>query len=473
MPAHSHALDLSKLENREALAARKAPYWNILEYCRHIGFAKLPTGARSWMARIRCIDGRYKQKQLASANPGAGIGYSEAVQMARHWFAGSEIVAVAAEPYPIGVNRTLNYSKSAEQFTVGDAMHAFVEWKRIAAAKSTFETNLSLINYHIIPRLGDFPVDDLNNRVFAEFCRDLLETSPELANKGLATKTPLEQLDHERLRKRKKTLNTVIGLLRVAIEMAWENGDVKSERCSRILRRVPHADTPRQFFLTRKQAKSLIAACRPDLALLVLGALYTGCRVSELARIKARDVGGHVFGVYVEPLKSRRGRYVILPDEGMSFFLDQVEGLGDEDPVFTMASGKPWSGCHKHLFRDAVRRADLPKGFVFHGLRHTYASQLVQAGTPLSVVAKQLGHSNAETVSRTYGHLCCDTIEAQIATRFARLHAQRSDPRLDRLRDTLQTREEPNWSWPESNHSRASGEIVTLLKAREEELKPT
>ena len=170
-------------------------------------------------------------------------------------------------------------------------------------------------------------------------------------------------------------------------------------------------------------------------------------------------------------MKSYRGRYVILPNEGMSFFLDQSEALEDEDLAFRMSSGRSWSGCHKHLFKEAVRRAGLPEGFVFHGLRHTYASQLVQAGTPLAMIAKQLGHTNTDTVSRTYGHLCCDGLENEISRRFAPLQKARKDVRLQRLRDTLQSKAEPRWSWPRKNKSRATGKVVAILREREEELR--
>jgi hypothetical protein len=65
-----------------------------------------------------------------------------------------------------------------------------------------------------------------------------------------------------------------------------------------------------------------------------------------------------------------------------------------------------------------VKAARLPLGFSFHGLRHTYASQLVQAGAPLSVVAEQLGHANTVSVSRTYGHIAPQIREAEIRQRF-------------------------------------------------------
>ena len=462
--------DLSIIHDVVSLKPRKYPYWNILEYCRHLGIEKTSRGDCNWMARVRRTNGNYKQIRLAKVAPihSDGVSFTEALSLARCWFDLPEIQAIASVPYSVGPNAELKYTKTNDKFTVGDAMHGFVEWKRIAAATTYFQTSLSLINHHIIPRLGDLAVEELSLSVFTQFCLDVLETPPKRGNEQLGPRIPVEELGHEQLRKRKKTLNTVIGLLKAAIELAWENGDVESERSWRLLRRVPHADTPRQFFLTRAQAKRLIATCRPDLALLVQAALYTGCRVSELAAMRARDVGGHVYGVYVAPLKSYRGRYVVLPDEGMSFFLDQVEGLEDEGLVFRMSSGKSWTGCHKHLFKDAVRRAGLPEGFVFHGLRHTYASQLVQAGTPLAVIAKQLGHSNTDTVSRTYGHLCCDSTEAEISKRFAPLQKRRRDVRLNALRNTLQSKSEPAWSWPNRNRSKASGEIVKMLRQHEE-----
>jgi len=60
---------------------------------------------------------------------------------------------------------------------------------------------------------------------------------------------------------------------------------------------------------------------------------------------------------------------------------------------------------YKAQFKQATQRAGLPREFVFHGLRHTYASQLVAAGVMLEIVARQLGHSNTTTVSRFYGQL--------------------------------------------------------------------
>ena len=41
----------------------------------------------------------------------------------------------------------------------------------------------------------------------------------------------------------------------------------------------------------------------------------------------------------------------------------------------------------------------------FHILRHTWASLAAMNGTPLLVVAKNLGHADTRMVERHYGHL--------------------------------------------------------------------
>ena len=105
----------------------------------------------------------------------------------------------------------------------------------------------------------------------------------------------------------------------------------------------------------------------------------------------------------------------------MSFFLAQCEGKKAADHVFLSEKGKIWRGQHANLFRRAVSLAGLPKTFVFHGLRHTYASDLVRSNVPLEVVAKQLGHANTMTVSNTYGHLAEHFREDQVRSRFTPL----------------------------------------------------
>jgi integrase/recombinase XerD len=477
----THAPSLAIRKTVEALPHRREPYWNILEYCRHIGLEKRCGRQAYWVARIRKSDGRYKQARLAALDYSGtlGVGYGEAICLAHRWFAKPEIASISARSYPVGPRQSLDYTPKGVGFTVGDALLDYVEWKRIAAAESHFLTNLSLINHHIIPQLGDVQVEDLTSRQITSFSLDVLQSAPKRGNRELGPSRDLSEIDPEALRKRKKTLNALIGILRLAIRLAWENGDIQSERAWRCIRSVPNADKPRNIVLDRTQCTRLLSCCREDLRQLVQGALYTGCRAGELAALQVRDVASDIFGIYVGPSKSRRARYVYLPDEGMAFFLGLCAGRAPEEHVFLMQSGRNWHGNHKHLFKDAVRQAGISESFVFHGLRHTYASQLVQAGTPLLIVAKQLGHANTDTVSRTYGHLSPNTCETEIRSRFAPLSqtmaeaAGSKSKELDRIRSSLQSGysvearlQKSRSSWPRSNFNHNSDPLIRLLRDR-------
>lgn len=408
---------------RAALPIRNTPYYQLIVYGRHIGYLRDPQGD-AWYARIRTRAESYYRRRLgfaASPERPNGLTYDQAMAKALDWFSSTSIKPMAAESKQIGIREELIVCPLPGSYAVAHALSDYVEWKRLAAAKSHFQTSLSLINLHIIPRVGNVLLSEFCGEHLRRFVRDVLETPPKRGNRPVGPKHSIDSLDDEALRKRKKTVNTLIGILRVAFQIAWENGKTDSERSWRCLRRIPAVDRPRTLHLSRNECRELLVACRPDLARLVLGALYTGCRSTELLSMRCEDVGRDGYGVYVMPLKKYRPRFVFLPDEGMAWFLDLVRGRKPKDRVFLRDSGLPWFGNQKGLFKAAVREAGLPDEFSFHSLRHTYASQLIQAGATIYAVADQLGHADPTTVLRTYGHLAPQMRESEVRQRFTPL----------------------------------------------------
>lgn len=429
--------DVSCPEVRANLPTRNTPYYQLIVYGRHIGYLRDEQGD-AWYARIRTRAESYYRRRLglaASQQRPSGLSYEQALALAMEWFVSSGIRPWAAEAKQIGVRQELIVCPVPGTYSVAHAMHDYVEWKRLVAAKTHFQTNLSIINYHIIPRLGNVALEQFNGEHLRKFVRDVLETPPKRGNQKVAPKRSIDSIDDESLRKRKKTVNTLIGILRVAFQIAWESGKTDSERAWRCLRRIPAVDRPRTLYLSRNECRELLAVCRPDLARLVLGALYTGCRSTELLSMRCEDVGRDGYGVYILPVKKYRPRFVFLPDEGMAWFLELVRGKKPKDLVFTRDSGLAWFGNQKHLFKAAVREAGLPDEFTFHGLRHTYASQLIQAGATIYAVAEQLGHANPTTVLRTYGHLAPQIRESEVRQRFTPLSFENHNASAARAED--------------------------------------
>ena len=74
-------------------------------------------------------------------------------------------------------------------------------------------------------------------------------------------------------------------------------------------------------------------------------------------------------------------------------------GLNDTGEFVTNEDGE----------RVPIKIEDARQRVVFHSLRHTFASWLVQKGTPLYTVAELMGHTTLE-MTRRYSHLAPDSL---------------------------------------------------------------
>jgi integrase len=280
----------------------------------------------------------------------------------------------------------------------------------------------------------------------------------------------IEMLSPDQLRRRKRTFNSLVSILRMAFRHAWDNGHINSERPWRCLKRISVHHQPRTIFLDRHECQRLLHQCSPALRDLVLAALYTGCRAGELGNLVVGDVGKHGFGIRVSAFKRSPARFVFLPDEGMAFFLSRCEGKSSNDPVFLSEKGTVWRKQYGQLFRRAVAKAGLPREFVFHGLRHTYASDLVKEGVPMDAIAKQLGHASMITVMNTYGHLAEQFRERQVRENFTPLDPEqcaekdRRRIQLDALWSTLQKDDWRTYAHVERGTHRPSKSFARPIK---------
>jgi integrase len=104
--------------------------------------------------------------------------------------------------------------------------------------------------------------------------------------------------------------------------------------------------------------------------------------------------------------KVGKPRHVVLTDEGQAFFRELCAGRPGDELMLRKGDGGPWLRSHqKRPMTEACARAKITPPIGFHGLRHTWASLAVMNGTPLLVVARNLGHSDTRMVEKHYGHL--------------------------------------------------------------------
>jgi integrase len=81
-----------------------------------------------------------------------------------------------------------------------------------------------------------------------------------------------------------------------------------------------------------------------------------------------------------------------LPDDALLF------GNGDGNPPSRNAFSSAWSDFA------ASKQVGMPD-VTFHALRHTHASQLIDAGVDIVTISKRLGHAKPDITLRIYAHL--------------------------------------------------------------------
>jgi integrase len=84
------------------------------------------------------------------------------------------------------------------------------------------------------------------------------------------------------------------------------------------------------------------------------------------------------------------------------------EKLSDDDLLFPTLEGTlPSPRAFSADWADVAASIGMPE-VTFHALRHTHASQLIDAGVDVVTIAKRLGHSGPSITLAVYAHLFRD-----------------------------------------------------------------
>lgn len=179
-------------------------------------------------------------------------------------------------------------------------------------------------------------------------------------------------------------------------------------------------DNRRTRFLTKEEAVKLLDALSKrsmdvhDMALL---SLFGGLRAGEIFALtwgKVDFSAGHIF---ISDTKTKVNRYTYITPEIKTMLQRRYNGQFPDELIFCGRNGQiiqevsdTYSRTVRELgFNRNVKDKRLK--VVFHTLRHTFASWLVQAGTPLYTVAELMGHTTIEMTKR-YSHLAPENVRS-------------------------------------------------------------
>ena len=129
-----------------------------------------------------------------------------------------------------------------------------------------------------------------------------------------------------------------------------------------------------------------------------------GLRVSEIVNLKVSDIDSGNMQVLVEQAKGKKDRYVNLPESILEELRSYYKEYRPKKYLFEGQNGGQYSiRSAQNVFKTAMNKAKINKDVGIHGLRHSFATHLLENGTDISYIQNLLGHRNIETTLRYTG----------------------------------------------------------------------
>lgn len=380
---------LSSARARANLAVAARPVWHdLIPGVLAVGYRKLSRNppAGFWTARRYLGDRKYEQQKLAtaddtvSANGSTVLDFRQASAKARQWF--------EEESAPV-------------EATVASAFAAYVVNLREREKPTDFaETRYA---HDIGPALGSVKLSDLNTKRLQSWLSDLAKRPRHARGAGGRKSKPITApAPEDAERKRQNSANRTWGLLRAALNLAFDAGTIGSNSEWKRVKAFSHVDAPRIKYFDDNEIAKFLAVISGDFKNLVLAALHTGARFGDVSKLKVKDFANG--GIFVIKGKNGKPRYIALTDVAIDFFSSVTRGRDANELMFTL-NGKRWTlHDQTNRMKKFCKKAGIEHGGI-HRFRHSFASLAIMNGCPIAVIAKQLGHSSTMMTERHYAHL--------------------------------------------------------------------
>lgn len=303
------------------------------------------------------------------------------------------------------------------RITLREWMLSWMENELLGSVKaSSYQTYLTQINKHILPKLGGLYLTQLTPALAYEFTESLCAA-------GLST----------------GTIKGVFRLLSAAMRFALDEGIIRKNPCRRL--KIRQGEQLEQRVLSRSEQEKVRLAADERGDLPVLLSLYTGMRLGEVSALKWTDIDWEKKTITVRRTaqrvcqsrnergcrtllmlgspKSRRSHRVLpVPD----FLLAKLQEMQKSAAGFEFVFGSSARAAEPRTLQRRFSRLMKEIGLTdvhFHTLRHSFATRLLELGVDIQTVSALLGHSSARTTLDFYGHSLPDQRRQAVALLMA------------------------------------------------------
>ena len=290
--------------------------------------------------------------------------------------------------------------------TLGEAVSAWLEEKRACWKQTTYATYLHMARRHILPGLGDVPLDRVDGELLEGFVQDIRYKNREsgLSNGYLRNVCGVILRSMKHMKKKRHC------------ELEVPENPVSCGKRGQI----PVPEEKELAVLERYLLKNV----EDDTCLGVLVAFYMGLRIGEVCALTWGDINLEEGIIYVrrnlQRVKAADGQKnsteILLqtPKTGTSLRAIPIPPVlrpllearrEKEERYLIKGKRKPWAEPRTLQYRFArILKSCGLESFNFHMLRHAFATRCVVRGFDVKSLSEILGHSSIQITLELYVH---------------------------------------------------------------------
>lgn len=344
--------------------------------CRGLMVEIRPTGRKVFYFRYTDFRGVQRQIKLASTDDLSLDQARKKVASIRNQ------IALGQDPFAVKVE-----AKQVPTFAdfIADQYMPYIK-----SYKRSWDTDVSLLKNHLLPRFGKRYMDEITRQ-------DIVKMHADRKASGAAA----------------GSANRLLIMMRYIFNLAlkWEVAGVKANPCKGVP--LMEENNKMERYLSVEEAQRLYeAVCQSEntmLKYIVPMLILTGARKREVLDAKWQDFDFSRRIWRIPMSKSGKARHVPLSDGALTL-LSTMPRKPDCDWAFANPeTAKPYVSIF-YAWNTARKNAGL-SDVRMHDLRHSFASLLINSGRTLYEVQHILGHTQVKTTQR-YAHLSQDTLLA-------------------------------------------------------------
>lgn len=274
--------------------------------------------------------------------------------------------------------------------------------------ESTYANYSINIFNHIIPKLGDVYIQDLNHKIIQDFLLNLFKNGRIDGTGGLS----------------EKTIKDIAIIIKGSLRRAINEEKIKHFELSFI---YPKDNKNfKKYILSKYEQRKLTNYVLENLTYRNIGlliALYSGLRIGELCALQWNDidfkrsilhVNKTIQRIYIKDKNSNISKVIITTPKTKNAnreipinkkFLELLKSIKTNSDAYIITGTNKYlePRTYRKYFNKILKKIKINK-FNFHSLRHTFATNCISLGVDYKTVSELLGHANVDITLNLYVH---------------------------------------------------------------------